>query len=1686
MNIIKRVGKKNLLLGGVVGGCLLAMSVSLAAQTTNAVINPVEETKPVTINEAIVPKVATPSVEKLATPNPVLQPSVPTPQISTLNRVPTPAPVLVKKRPVYSYVTSVRDGFNYPFYTLNKYPNLNISGFHETKFATRDFNPKTATDSRLITIQNDPFYAKLPREVLPGSPSLFFTYKFNIDGNLDKDLSVHYDIEQDPDLPGKYDIKINYKTSKLTFYHFDVKLVDGELISIRKALNGAMFQSYTDDWETTIAFGKLRSQPNKFSAYGNGTKVINVGVGSILEDSLQVWVNNVPQTRGKDFSIDYYKGEITFTTTKTQTDYIVVVYEFTNKIEDFIPSLSRKNFVGAQFLWRAKQDAREVLQVKSMQEETLKAKDATPNAEYFTKFKPIILSSEIVKRNGRALRRNMDYFIKPQRGRITLPDRLIQTPSDILTISYDYNDTEAISDQMIAKDSPGPYTLSRHNVVDGSLTLSLDDVALKETQDYIVDYEAGKLMFNYPLNYGKILSVQYTAIKSSVEVPTKNTAPLSLGVTYASEYVPPQQADPVTKVASESATVTAGMKLITRFTPLVATDMKITINGVSLAPGSFSITDAYRGVVTISSLPPGMTAPVTAVISYGYTKSFKTTRYFQLKQLNGNKTYTNPYDFELQDLPVKYRGVQEIQMGQVKLSSGNEYVISYGDGGQSVTIRFLTQSENRGSILTTAPTPADVLTLIYDYTPQNQQQQGVLSQQMVGVTATNRWDNNWSSHAEVLVSDHNFSKTEDTMSKDLSGTGVSGDTYDFLKPNLVENSEAVYLINEQKIVRRINRDSDYVINYALGRVRLLHDTPGRTDTVRLTARFFTNDATTAGSHKTKMATKWSSQYKNTDLTVNGDFKFIDKEFLPIGDFLETKGTTVFGGNADWHWNPKSKITADFHHRDTFAKSGSGKNEPLYLHNDELTLGTKLDDVIDTISTEHTFHVLTEVQDPDPSTTASRNIHEVDNQTFDYAGRWTYTLDNSLTNYTLGFSQKTTDYLDRYSRSVISTQRNRIDNSSAFAKLWGVGSLKVGPYVELSRDQVDQITTSKNGTESVGRTYTARSSYGTTATSDPLPNLNLALTYGATEILSKAETRPTENLQRLINALYEANYRPASWLSTKLSIAHSEDESPLSNQKGKFEDERKYQINQLNARGVWNDFGLKDSAWWIWPVRDTTLSGSRSELARRENNFLRQYDSIGNNYSIANIEFIPGLTLGAYNYSDFDSFNLINEPNVISSFNTTSLKMLSRTISAGYKPQIPVLNLFRYGLTLEDRFNQTFSKQEAKRVTINSSTINDQTPFFKRDQTLNFAPGKVFLTLPFLPALSLGEFESNAGEGIKIQTNSQETSYYRVTNPEAITSRNILQDNLFSKYYSADAKYTPFTIFSLATAARKQNDIFNRNKISSQKGTAYLDTRDFSLTSTLAPFTWFKIVGTSVFKRVEQYESSQINNSLESLDQDYLSNNFVDKLKDYLLKNEATHKAEFTWFPWSFISFNGNGGFYKLDQIFADKVAKLEDQITQKLVGAGTTYYPFTGFSAAYNYTLKFSNQRSTNLDSQGYEGVVSVKYTPIKIPNFEVSFIYDRIDTWGRDLNTLDRTSNEQGSGTTIKANIVERADTVETAVLKIDINIPFGKSSAILDRIVITGEGYLKKIADGLDSQKKDKRSYELSGLILKGTMMF
>ena len=106
---------------------------------------------------------------------------------------------------------------------------------------------------------------KIPRDVLKGPMQIDYRSRVNIEGKLSQDLYVFYDIEQEPDMPNKYDVQVKYKKKNdgfyhdLQFYHFNSIYNHGSLFNVSKSLRGAQYKYNGDSKFFQLSMGKQRS-----------------------------------------------------------------------------------------------------------------------------------------------------------------------------------------------------------------------------------------------------------------------------------------------------------------------------------------------------------------------------------------------------------------------------------------------------------------------------------------------------------------------------------------------------------------------------------------------------------------------------------------------------------------------------------------------------------------------------------------------------------------------------------------------------------------------------------------------------------------------------------------------------------------------------------------------------------------------------------------------------------------------------------------------------------------------------------------------------------------------------------------------------------------------------------------------------------------------------------------------------------------------------------------------------------------------------------------------------------------------------------------------------------------------------------------------------------------------------------
>ncbi|MFC1559927.1 hypothetical protein ACFLZ2_02195 [Candidatus Margulisiibacteriota bacterium] len=176
--------------------------------------------------------------------------------------------------------------------------------------------------------------------------------KLKITGKLSEKLSVSYDLEQQQDLPDRHNVQVTYDKTQLNFGDFQATFGGNEFASATKSLNGVMVTS-KDNWYDMILVpsSKLKSY-TQFLATQRGNNTMgpyNLGHNSIIEGSEIIELNNVKLRRHMDYTIDYFEGKVTFKRILSPEDEIKYIYEYTNIIDLFFPTVSKRDFIGLRF-----------------------------------------------------------------------------------------------------------------------------------------------------------------------------------------------------------------------------------------------------------------------------------------------------------------------------------------------------------------------------------------------------------------------------------------------------------------------------------------------------------------------------------------------------------------------------------------------------------------------------------------------------------------------------------------------------------------------------------------------------------------------------------------------------------------------------------------------------------------------------------------------------------------------------------------------------------------------------------------------------------------------------------------------------------------------------------------------------------------------------------------------------------------------------------------------------------------------------------------------------------------------------------------------------------------------------------------------------------------------------------------
>ncbi|MEA3494013.1 MAG: hypothetical protein U9R38_06470 [Candidatus Margulisiibacteriota bacterium] len=814
------------------------------------------------------------------------------------------------------------------------YPKFDISGYKKWEYRGAKVSPGTNYFSGLTqlggyspTATGAPWQERLSLKILT---------------QLSEKLTVTYDIQQEPASPDRYNVKLNYNNKhELTFGDLTATFSGNEFANTTKVLDGMMFTSRDEGHEIIIVpSSKLKSEVQGYTTQnGANTKgPYSLGHGSIIEGSEIVELNNVPLEKGKDYIIDYLEGTITFDRILNETDEFSYSYEYTNISDIFFPALSKKDFFGFQA--RIKTDpATWGKPIPRLKKTYLKGYEVFPSifgeisqpgqedikgeeesGHYRLKHCPIALFSEILIFQGAVLSKDKDYTIRYDTGMITLLLPTLPAKENRLQVSYSYLKTKHVQEVLPAISGRGPYTLYNSDIIPCSEQVFINDHPVTPDLDYHIDYENGRLIFNYEVPKTAAIKVDYVYI---VKISPYKKAPgglkqeLTVGMTYLRESAK-------SGLGAASATNSESLNAA----DIIANNNTIYLSRYPILPteegGSINISVGGR-ILTPEvdyTVPSTEADPVT-----GYTKVTPNAR---LAYINDRNDLTDGYYTGTIKLLATIEATQEVSVNYTYRRSIISRHTGTGNGGRGpYYIRgyrnLVPGSENvevwdTGSADTTVYTrnssfemdagdlgysinyykdtpyitfnrelgPEKSYSAHFQYIPPAGPIGNNIKQDITGFDAEYEL-------GDILKFTGNFatSKTDNVTVSEHTIEAVSfippTHTVSVIKhntPAIIDGTEKVYVNNYLR-----NRDIDYIIDYETGTINFFYITLGTPDAVVVEYDYPDPGGIARVGETVDIAYKYGLETNLGDLTMKYSERAIGLDFTPLGGTAIGPGTS---------------------------------------------------------------------------------------------------------------------------------------------------------------------------------------------------------------------------------------------------------------------------------------------------------------------------------------------------------------------------------------------------------------------------------------------------------------------------------------------------------------------------------------------------------------------------------------------------------------------------------------------------------------------------------------------------------------------------------------------------------------------------------------------------------------------------
>ena len=1276
---------------------------------------------------------------------------------------------------------------------------------------------------------------------------------------------------------------------------------------------------------------------------------------------------------------------------------------------------------------------------------------------FLTSKNPVSLGSTSVYLNDIELVINQDFTVDYSLGIFSFLIPLNQ--NDVIEIHYDYHIRQSFVDEFVGKDSTGPYQLSHFPVLDGTAKILLDNKLLTELNDFIIDYDNGEIFFNFDVSYPSIFTVYYDYIQQKKVTTASKKRPFDISATYINEFVPADDQIQILEIVSENADVSSGIITLLH-NPLTNTDnIRISIDGAILPTENYTISSNYHSQIQLinSDSHPNIENTEDAIVSYDYLKSFRTKDSITPQSSSGQTTpyIINGIDYIIDYLPVKYQGVHYITYQGIKLQN-ESFDVTYLEDGMSLLITFYTPDTKPGSKLDSYPNSP--FTIHYDYVPQELDALDAIKHHMFGTTIKGNLNDAFSVSGEFVYAENNFGgQVLDGVMTDTQGSGQDSYFYDLRQKNIVENSEQIFVNDHSQ-----TRDVDYIIIYKTGLFRFLNKTPNSSDTISADFQYSASSGVlNTNNNQSGYATNLNVDYSIPSFNISSSYKYIDRDFIPIGSINETKGNTIVSSKMNWSISPAVDFSSQYSREKQFQNVNQ-KNKNIYKHVD--TFSASMSSLLfNHIDSSQTFDYRFSLQDKELSLSDNKYYHAVDDLTVSYKSSYSFGPSFLKSSIHHSRSRQLSDYRDKKLPKTTNTKSSSFSSnfnlSDAF--LLRVVSIKPSYYHSYSNTllSVAPFSSFKNH-----HNFDLKSSFS------PFKSWVFSPTY--TQSNTKQQTSSTSSIAENKAMSYgtTSKYEPFNWFSTYFSFHHKENESVLLNQKSNVSDTKQVSLKRFSPHAGLLALGLSPKNYFSFLLNNSNLSYTYSESSHKKNDHRNLSFYRSNRANFNQLTLLKSLRLHNLSYSQSNNTN----DNYVESSTVSENYSLSQTQNLGaqlsFKPTFFIFKFFNYSGSIKQSTMSSSATTIARSVTGNQteeSSIEDSL-----SHTLSFSPPQ--LTIPNIfnrrKRFRLGKasLSLNLQESTK---NFQQFSYPYLFSEETFSRLSPLLDiidksNLNSMLISSTA--SPFNLININASLAINDNYYNRNK-TSQSQSFYQDIKNYTSSYSISPFSFLSFSVNANQNRSTQwlFPSANVTQSeLIATQNESLS---------YTNKWSRLYSASSTLKPFRFFSLTGSSSYNIIKQRSGYLNQLSSSQFETETYTASLGLHPLKSLSISASYSLNKTNNQEGSSNSQ------TLSYTPVKTTYANVSISYTRDHSLGFGINQISLDNQEQGDNTIGETKTVNRNYIVQNGSLNISLSFPI--NNAYVQKFSIEGEGYLKSITDHLETDD-NPLSYSVSGLVLKGTL--